>query len=382
MLQGHFHEGALIVDMSAGSVQLSLFSEGALSFTQKLKLGASRISELLHTLEPEMFSYHELISEYIDKDLTTFFQLYLQDKEIHHTIVLGTKVPEITYHVMEWDKDFTGVMSRSKFTNMKLSGLLKSEQSEAVIPAVLLIKKIVSLTECDDIYLSSTDLCDSMAAEYAEKKNIRRSKHDFTEDIVATAKNIARRYGVDMVHVENVSYLATEIFDSIRKLHGLGKRERLLLQIGVILHSCGAYINMCQTRENSYKIIMSTEIIGLSHQERVIVANIVRYNSEFFPTYEDIEDEITRDDYITIVKLCSLLRLANVLDKSNKQKIKCVRVSLQENSLQIVAHTMADITLETGLFHQKADVFEEVFGIRPVIKKRRQTPKAIAQKTK
>ena len=376
------NEGALIVDMSAGSVQLSLFSEGALSFTQKLKLGASRISELLHTLEPEMFSYHELISEYIDKDLTTFFQLYLQDKEIHHTIVLGTKVPEITYHVMEWDKDFTGVMSRSKFTNMKLSGLLKSEQSEAVIPAVLLIKKIVSLTECDDIYLSSTDLCDSMAAEYAEKKNIRRSKHDFTEDIVATAKNIARRYGVDMVHVENVSYLATEIFDSIRKLHGLGKRERLLLQIGVILHSCGAYINMCQTRENSYKIIMSTEIIGLSHQERVIVANIVRYNSEFFPTYEDIEDEITRDDYITIVKLCSLLRLANVLDKSNKQKIKCVRVSLQENSLQIVAHTMADITLETGLFHQKADVFEEVFGIRPVIKKRRQTPKAIAQKTK
>lgn len=376
------NEGALIVDMSAGSVQLSLFSEGALSFTQKLKLGASRISELLHTLEPEMFSYHELISEYIDKDLTTFFQLYLQDKEIHHTIVLGTKVPEITYHVMEWDKDFTGVMSRSKFTNMKLSGFLKSEQSEAVIPAVLLIKKIVSLTECDDIYLSSTDLCDSMAAEYAEKKNIRRSKHDFTEDIVATAKNIARRYGVDMAHVENVSYLATEIFDSIRKLHGLGKRERLLLQIGVILHSCGAYINMCQTRENSYKIIMSTEIIGLSHQERVIVANIVRYNSEFFPTYEDIEDEITRDDYITIVKLCSLLRLANVLDKSNKQKIKCVRVSLQENSLQIVAHTMADITLETGLFHQKADVFEEVFGIRPVIKKRRQTPKAIAQKTK
>ena len=112
------------------------------------------------------------------------------------------------------------------------------------------------------------------------------------------------------------------------------------------------------------------------------MANIVRYNSEFFPTYEDIEDEITRDDYITIVKLCALLRLANVLDKSNKQKIKCVRVSLRENSLQIVAHTMADITLETGLFHQKADVFEEVFGIRPVIKKRRQTPEALAQKTK
>lgn len=363
-------ENTLIVDMSAGSVQFSLFSEGTLSFTQKLKLGASRISELLHTLEPEMFSYHELIAEYLDKDLTAFYNMYLQRKDIHHIIVMGTKIPEITHRLMSLDKNFTGTISRKKFSNLKLSDFLADEQAEMIIPALLLFRKIVSLTNCDDIYMSDTDLCDSLAAEYAEKKNVSRPKHDFTQDILSTAKNIARRYGTDMEHVDNVSYLATEIFDSIRKLHGLGKRERLLLQIGVILHSCGAYINMSQARENSYKIIMSTEIIGISHKERVIIANIVRYNGDYFPSYEEIEDEITRDDYITIVKLCALLRLANVLDRSNTQKIKNVRVALKENSLHIIAHTMADITLETGLFHRKADVFEEVFGIRPVIKKR------------
>lgn len=363
-------ESSLIVDMSAGSVQLSLFSEGTLSFTQKLKLGASRISELLHTLEPEMFSFNDLISEYMDKDLTAFYNMYLRGRDIRHVIVLGTKIPEITHRLMTLDKNFTGTLSQKQFSGLELSGFLGTEQSEMIIPALLLLRKIVSMTDCGDIYLSATDLCDSMAAEYAEKKNILKSKHDFTLDILATARNIARRYGVDMEHVDNVSYLATEIFDSIRKLHGLGKRERLLLQIGVILHSCGAYINMCQTRENSYKIIMSTEIVGISHRERVIIANIVRYNSEHFPSYEELEDEITRDDYITVVKLCALLRLANVLDKSNAQKIKRVRVTLKENSLHIAACTMEDITLETGLFHRRADVFEEVFGIRPVIKKR------------
>ena len=171
-------------------------------------------------------------------------------------------------------------------------------------------------------------------------------------------------------NVENVTYLALEIFDSIRKLHGLGKRERLLLQIGVILHSCGAYVNMEQTRENSYKIIMSTEIIGISHKERVIVANILRYNSEYFPPFEEIGDDISREEYITIVKLCAILKLANVLDKSNSQKIRQVGVTLQDSSLLIVAYTMADITLEKGLFHRKADVFEEAFGIRPVLKKK------------
>ena len=35
---------------------------------------------------------------------------------------------------------------------------------------------------------------------------------------------------------------------------------------------------MVNLGECSYAIIMATEIIGLSHREREIVANIVRYN--------------------------------------------------------------------------------------------------------
>lgn len=367
-------EGALIVDMGAGSVQLSLFQEGSLSFTQNLKLGASRISELLHTLEPEQFSYHELISEYVNKDLAAFCSMYLPGKKIHHIIAVGAKIPEITYRLKELDHRFDGTITRKDFARLKVSGLFGNEQPELIIPTILLIQRIAALTKCDDIYMSATDLCDSMVAEFAEKKENLGANHDFTQDILATAQNISLRYGADMNHVNNVSYFAAEIFDSIRKLHGLGKRERLLLQIGVILHSCGAYINMCQTRENSYKIIMSTEIIGISHRERVIVANIVRYNDEYFPTYDEMENEISQEDYITVIKLCALLRLANVLDKSNTQKIKHVGVALQENSLLITAYTMADITLEIGLFHQKARMFEEVFGIRPVLKKRRDKP--------
>ncbi len=364
-------DGALIVDMGAGNVQFSLFNHGTLEFTQKLKLGASRISGLLHALEPEMFTYHELITEYMDKDLTAFYQMHLQDKKIRHVIVVGTKIPEIKQQLTMQNKHFTGLVPRKEFTSLKLTGNFGTEQLDMIIPALLLIKKIASLTKCEDLYMSATDLCDSMVADYAQKKERLGTKHDFTQDILSTARVIAQRYGVDMNHVSHVSYFATEIFDSIRKLHGLGKRERLLLEIGVILHSCGSYVNMCETRENSYKIIMSTEIIGVSHQERVIIANIVRYNSDYFPTYEEFDDEVTKEEYITIIKLCAILKLANVLDKSNKQKINRVSVSLHENSLHITAHTMADITLEKGLFHRKADVFEEVFGIRPVLKKKK-----------
>lgn len=364
-------EGALIVDIEAGSIQISLFNQGSLEFTQNLKLGFSRIRESLHAMETEIFSFSDLISEYMDKDLTELCRMYLQNKKVSHIIAVGAKMPEMKYRLMEKRDGFNGLISRKDFSKLKASDSFGFEQSEMITPILLLLKKVSSLTKCEDIYLSAIDLCDSMVAEYAEKKVRLSSGHDFAQDIIATAKNIAMRYHVNMKHVDNVSYLATEIFDSIRKLHGLGKRERLLLQIGVILHGCGAYVNMAQARENSYKIVMSTEIIGISHRERVIVANMIRYNSNYFPPYEQIDDEISSDDYITIVKLCAILKLANVLDKSNTQKIKRVGVTLRDNSLHIVAYTMADITLEKGLFRKRADVFEEAFGIRPILKKRK-----------
>ena len=125
----------------------------------------------------------------------------------------------------------------------------------------------------------------------------------------------------DMDHVENVQVLALQIFDKIRKFHGLGKRERLLLQISVILHSCGIYIDSIDARECAYRIIMSSEIIGLSHKERVMIANIVRYNSSAFPSYTALNEDFSKEEYITVIKLNCILRIANVLDKSNRHKI-------------------------------------------------------------
>ncbi len=81
---------------------------------------------------------------------------------------------------------------------------------------------------------------------------------------------------------------ALAIFDSMKKVHGMGDRERLLLQIAVQLHDCGKYISMGDVAECSYRIIMATEIIGLSTEERQIIANAVRYNTTEFVYYSEI----------------------------------------------------------------------------------------------
>ena len=88
----------------------------------------------------------------------------------------------------------------------------------------------------------------------------------------------------------------------------MGRRERLLLQIAVLLHDCGKYISMNRTAECSYEIVMSTEIIGLSHREREILANAIRFNTEEFVSFEEFSMgcSLDRNDYLLTAKISAI----------------------------------------------------------------------------
>ena len=360
------HDGLMTVDVGAGSLQLSVFNNGVLQVTSNLLLGSSRIHELLQVMEEETYDYTSLVDEYIEKDITNFLRHNLGEIRIRHIIAVGGMIPDAYYYMRDKKAEFDGFMKSKALSKIKglLSGVSK-EASQLVLPTILILRKIATLTECDKIILSPIDLCDSMAAEFAEKRLKLKPDHDFSEDIIAAARNVAIKYHSDMEHIETVDRLATQIFDKIKKFHGLGRRERLLLRIDVTLHNVGAFISDQRGRSNSYHIVMATELIGISDRERRMIANIIRYNEDRFPDYLELREDISREQYITVIKLNAILKTANVLDKSNRHKIKSVGVTLDGGVLTVTADTMADITLEKGLFHDKANAFEEIFGIRP-----------------
>ena len=175
---------------------------------------------------------------------------------------------------------------------------------------------------------------------------------------------------------ETLESLTMTIFDSTKKLHGLGKREKLYLRLAAILHDCGKYISLVNLGECSYQIIMATEIIGISHMEREIIANVVKFNHEEFDYYEGINSALSldRQAYLTVAKLTAILRIANGLDRSHKQKFKDVKAAVKDRELILTVDNKTDITLEKGLFEDRAQFFEEVFNVRPVIMQKRNRP--------
>lgn len=377
-------KGTAIVDIGGGSIQISLFDRDTLMATQNLRLGVLRLRDAMNHLNAGSLQYEELVEELVNSQLDVFKRLYLKEREINNIIIVDDYISalvekkmfsgNIPEYVRAEDFGRFVELVRSR-TVQELTRLfdMPEESITLLYISCILMERIIQVMNAELLWAPGVTLCDGIAYEYAQKNKLILPTHDFEQDILACAQNISRRYMGSKKRSETLEKISLTLFDSMKRIHGLGKRERLLLQIATILHDCGKYISMVSLGECSYSIIMATEIIGLSHVEREIVANVVKYNHLEFEYYEELGRMTTLDQesYLKIAKLTAILRVANGLDRSHKQKFKDVKTVLKDNVLTVVVSTNEDITLEKGMFGRRADFFEEVFSVRPVIKQKK-----------
>ena len=365
-------KGTAIVDVGGGSIQISLFDKDSLIATQNIRIGNLRIREKLAALEHTVGHFEYLIQELIQSDLQSFKKLYVKDREIKNVIVVGdyigglSSTPSIS---REEFMDIYNAVVHSTSAEAATKYNLPEESVSLIIPSLIICREFIEEMAAETVWMPGLSLNDGNAYDYAQKNGIINTGHNFDDDIIASAKNTAKRYQCSKSHIKIMEDIALKIFDRMKKIHGLGKRERLLLQIAVILHGCGKYISLSDPAECSYRIIMATEIIGLSQVEREIIANIVKFNTMEFSYYEGMNEHtsLSREEYLVIAKLTAILRITNAMDRSHLQKFENVKVILKDQELVIQVDSQEDITLERGLFPEKAAFFEEVYSIRPVI---------------
>lgn len=371
-----------ILDIGGSSTQISLFEDGNLVTTQNLMLGILRLAERMAHLNAKNTRFEELLKELIDTQLSVFKKLYLKDFNIKNLILVDDYVSDVYMNIQ--DKDSSLIVTEDRIDHV-LKILRESTTSEICrtfsIPednvtlchiSTLLLKSLCEISEIDAIWIPGVTLGDGMAYEYAESHKMLPKGHNFEADILSSARTLGKRYLSSRKRSETLENISLAIFDAMGKIHGMGSRERLMLRIATILHDCGKFISMMNLGECSYNIIMNSEIIGLSHMEREIVANVVKYNHQDYSYVEVQRNTLDLDGYacMTIAKLIAILRLANGLDRSHKQKFKDVKISIKNDELVFAVNNPVDISLEMGLFKNRAEFFDEVFSIHPVIRQK------------
>ncbi len=389
--QNIVQSGTAIVDVGFGSLQVSLFDKDALLSTQNLPLGVLRLRESMSLVKATAQQEQGLIRDIIDNELVTYRKIYLKDRTIKNLVGIGEPIVTMCYEMEGRTRQKNWISAEEfnqffeKLCSMNLDQLeerfdINAEYATLLFPTAAILKRMLEITGAEAMWVPGIRMGDGIAAEYAQEKKLLRFSHDFVNDIIVTARNMAKRYKCHMSHVQAVEVEALQVFDSLKKYHGLGERERLLLQIASVLHSCGKFVTMRDANNCAYNIIMSTEIIGLSHLEREIVANVVRYHVSPFKYNEvKIEADAFRSTRLanpdnltmTIAKLTAILRLANSMDRGHKGKLLDCKMAVRGKQLVITTDYDGDVLLESISIAQKCDFFEEIFGIRPILKQKR-----------
>lgn len=376
---------AAIVDIGGSSMQISLFDKAKLITTQNFRIGSVTTREKLAPLTKNSEHFEKMVMEILNHELAGFGKLYQKDRQIKNLIVVGGNLLSLMGGYQNEKQDIMSV-NHKQFLDVydQVVPLSQEEISEkynisydqtgVIVPSAIFCRCLMENLGAETLWLPTYSLCDGLAYDYGVKNKYITNCHNFEEDIIAAARSIAKRYKCNQAHIRNLEEIALLVFDRMKKIHGMGKRERLLLQISIILHNCGKFISLEDVSECAFNIIMATEIIGLSHAEREMIAYTVKFNTSRFLYYDELSmrTALSKEEYMVVAKMTAILRMVNALDRTHQQKCKNVTVTLKEHELKIAVASQADLSLEIGTFNEKAEFFEEIFNVHPVFKQRKQ----------
>jgi exopolyphosphatase/guanosine-5'-triphosphate,3'-diphosphate pyrophosphatase len=368
----------LLTEVGGGSTSLTLLRRGEPTRSGVYALGSVRLRQQLdlrrHSPDVQLALLRRYVANVIDE-----IRGDIPLNRVTHVVAIGGDVRFVASQLAEGDGDegpreiprdrflaFCEELERLDDDSLVERFRLPIVEAETLVPALLVYRTILSETAARTVVVSDASLRAGMLLDLADPGG-HVSAQDFERQVLASADALGQKYRVDRDHGHHVAKLANQLFDEFREEHGLGERERLLLQVAALLHDVGAYVSLRAHHKHSQYILSSSQIFGLSNEETAVVSNIARYHRRGLPQRSHVPYvALDREDRLVVNKLAAILRVANALDAEHAQKVREVRAVRRASTWVLALEGVGDLTMERLAATARADMFAETFG-RPLV---------------
>ena len=145
----------------------------------------------------------------------------------------------------------------------------------------------------------------------------------------------------------------------------MGQRERNYLLAAATLHDIGNVIASRARHKHSQYIVNAQDFPFFNEEEKGVIANIVRYHRSSLPKKTHPEFmALSHPARMTVMKLASLLRIADSLENSQRQNIRKIRFDCDESGIIIIVDCLEEPFSIENSFNSRKDLFEDFFGIK------------------
>ncbi|MDA8442839.1 MAG: HD domain-containing protein [Peptococcaceae bacterium] len=368
---------SIIVNITPGGVEVSMYSDQGLKFTEHLKLGPLRLREQLITLEAKTISFPKLMEEYIESKIY-LLKPKIKKIQINKFIGLGGDLTTILEICKITDAAFISQerlaelyrQVREMNTNQMVEAFnITSGKAKLLLPSILILHSFLKTTKGQGIYAPKINIRQGILYGLLENHAKVTKPLQVENDVISSIWYIAEKYGVDKKHASFVEKMSLSLFDKSWKYHKLGNRDRLYLQVAAILHDSGNYVSFSEHGSHSSNIIRTQSIMGFSDQELELIATIAKYHTTRIPTYADRSyNVLSHHEKVLVSKLSAILKIAESMDISHMQKISDFEVVITEDILQLELISNKDIVLEKWDIMNNVEFFQEVMGIKIELK--------------
>jgi len=374
---------SMIVEIGGGSTEIMLLRRGQMVAAHSLKLGTIMITQRSRHIFGKGFFYERYLNENI-KNTLAMLNMDMDLNRIRTLVAAGSDARLAADKAGRDLNEYCKIIERDNFIafvdkvrNYSIEDCIREfgityTDAEGLLLGLFILKLFLERTGAPIIAVPLVTIRDGYLIDLAS--GVDSSLQDeFSSQIIASAVNLGRKFHFDEAHGCHVAQLCMTIFDALLNEHGMNTRHRVLLETAAVLHDIGTYIKPSGHQKHGQYIVANSEIFGLHQDELAIIANVINSHRGDPPSQSDIDFMmLQREDRVCVLKLASILRVADALDRGHTQQIKKITVERRPETVVLHAGRAAgghgfDLSLELMGIEEKGRLFQDVFGYKVIL---------------
>jgi exopolyphosphatase/guanosine-5'-triphosphate,3'-diphosphate pyrophosphatase len=366
----------MILEIGGGSTEIMLLRRGLMVAAHSLKLGTILIDQAARIGTPQ--GQERYISEHI-RNTSGFLSSELDLAHVRTFVIAGFDASVAAVHVGRTLNENCWIIARDAFAEFvkKVQGYTDEEcmeqlqlpfwEAKTFIPGITINKLLLDRTGSAEVVVPRISIREGLLIDLAQGVD-PALQEDFFSQIFASAVNLGRKYHIDEPHCRQVASLCMSLFEALIHEHGMNRRERMMLEVAAMVHDIGMYIKAAAHNLHGQYIIVNSEIFGLRREEIDIIGNVIRYHRGAPPSSTDIEYvALQREERILVLKMVSILRVADALDRGHSQQVKLKAIEKKGELLVINIDSTPDLSMELMGLEEKSGLFQDVFGYKVAV---------------
>jgi exopolyphosphatase/guanosine-5'-triphosphate,3'-diphosphate pyrophosphatase len=210
---------------------------------------------------------------------------------------------------------------------------LNPDRADIIVAGVAVIAEVLARIDGREVTVSRYGIREGLLLEAAQVKAVVADPGEARERSV---RDLAERCHYEKKHATAVQTLALKLFDALADRLGLGLDDRRILADAALLHDVGYHINYDRHHKHSYHLIVHADLLGITPEEQVLIANVARYHRGAEPrkkhrTYGQLDKPLRQ----RVKKLAAILRVADGFDRGHIGTVASLKVRCLDRAIRI-----------------------------------------------